>query len=317
MGIFLSIVGGLFLLVVGGELLVRGAVSIARLLAVSPLLIGLVLVGFGTSTPELVTSLMAAFGGSPGIAVGNVVGSNICNILLILGLATLIRGVPVAREGFGRDSLVLGLASLAMTGVVLSGHAGRFVGLAFLLGLVIYVFMVYRQEKKTPHAGSEETSGSIADPASPGKYLRAFGLCLVGLALTFGGAHVLVDGSIGLARSLGVSDTIIGLTIVAVGTSMPEMVASVMAAIRGQSGIAYGNIIGSNIYNILGIIGLTAFIHPIDVPPQIASFDVWVMLGTALLMIVFSFSHRLISRAEGVGMLALYMAYTAWLIHIA
>lgn len=310
---------GLVLLVIGGELLVRGATSAAKALGVSPLLIGLTLVGFGTSTPELVTSVTAALEGSPGIAVGNVVGSNIANILLILGIAALIYPMAVNPKGFKRDAIVLVVAALACLGATLYGHLDRLVGVVFLAALVGYIIYVYREEKAHPEEPAAEVHQHMAEAARPGPKAIALsvGMAVVGIAITIFGARFLVDAAVSIAQGFGVSDTIIGLTIVAVGTSMPELVTSVMAAIKKQADVAYGNIIGSNIYNIFGILGVTALIQPIDVPAQIAQVDIWVMLAATALLVFFARSGFKLVRWEGWAFLAAYAAYTGWLISVA
>ncbi len=303
---------GLGLLVAGGELLVRGAVRLAERFGLSSLLIGLTLVGFGTSTPELVTSLQAAFKGSPGIAVGNVVGSNTANILLILGVAALIFPVAVARGTFKRDGLVLALSSLACLGAVLMGGLTPILGAVFLAALAGYILFAFWQER-TVEAGP--TAGNAAPvPQSKGGIALDIVLVIAGLALTIAGARFAVDGAITLARMFEVSETLIGLTVVAVGTSLPELVTSVMAALKRQGDIAFGNIVGSNIYNVFGILGVTAMVKPVPIPPEIAAFDIWVMLGAAALLILFAVSRWRIGRIEGGVLLAGYVAYTAWLV---
>lgn len=310
---------GLVLLVIGGELLVRGSTSAAKALGVSPLLIGLTLVGFGTSTPELVTSVTAALEGSPGIAVGNVVGSNTANILLILGISALIYPMAVNPKGFRRDAVVLVVAALACLGATLYGHLDRVIGIGFIAALIAYIIYCYREEKAHPEEPAAEVHQHMADAARPGPKAIALsvGMAVAGIAITIFGARFLVDAAVSIAQGFGVSDTIIGLTIVAVGTSMPELVTSVMAAIKKQADVAYGNIIGSNIYNILGILGVTALIQPIDVPPQIAQVDIWVMLAATALLVFFARSGFKLVRWEGGAFLAAYVAYTAWLISVA
>ncbi|MFN3312760.1 MAG: calcium/sodium antiporter [Hyphomonas sp.] len=305
---------GLGLLVAGGELLVRGAVRLAERFGLSPLLIGLTLVGFGTSTPELVTSLQAAFKGSPGIAVGNVVGSNTANILLILGIAALIFPVAVAKGTFKRDGLVLALASLACLGAVLMGGLTPIIGAVFVAALAGYILFAFWQERNVETAPASGTGG--VTPVAPNKGGIALDIVLVvaGLALTILGARFAVDGAITLARMFDVSETLIGLTVVAVGTSLPELVTSVMAALKRQGDIAFGNIVGSNIYNVFGILGVTAMVKPIPVPPEIAAFDIWIMLGATALLILFAVSRWRIGRIEGAVLLASYVAYTAWLV---
>jgi len=305
---------GLVLLVAGGELLVRGAVQLAQKFRISPLLIGLTLVGFGTSTPELVTSLQAAFAGSPGIAVGNVVGSNIANILLILAITALIFPVVVARETFKRDGVVLAIATLMCLGAVLYGQLTPILGAVFVAALAGYIFYAFRQEGQT-NAAADAAAGIVNDaqkPSLPGITLDLV-FVIAGLALTILGARFLVTSAIDIARDFNVSETVIGLTIVAVGTSLPELVTSVMAALRKHSDIAFGNIVGSNIYNLLGILGVTAMVKPILVPPQIASLDIWVMIGATVLLFLTATSRWRVGRVEGGIMLAAYVAYSVWL----
>ena len=318
MEVWVSIGLGLLMLLVGGELLVRGAVASATALGVSPLLIGLTLVGFGTSTPELVTSVIAALNGSPGIAVGNVVGSNTANILFILGLSAVIYPLAVNPKGFRRDTMMLSAAALACLGVVLAGRMGMLMGLAFLASLLAYVVFVYLQEKRAPDEAALVAEHRAQDAGGgPRQLALSLGMAVGGIAITIFGARFLVDGAISLAKGLGVSDTIIGLTIVAVGTSMPELVTSVMAALRKHSDVAYGNIVGSNIFNVLFILGTTSIIQPIDIPPQIASFDIWVMLCATGLLVYFARTEATLQRWEGWVFLCAYAAYTGVLIAIA
>ena len=308
--IYLQLLLGFALLVAGGEALVRGAVSMAGRLGVSPLLIGLTLVGFGTSTPELVTSLQAALDGLPGIAVGNVVGSNVANILLILGVAALIAPLSVARRGFGRDGTALALATLLCVVAILHGMLDRWLGgvlLAALAGYLVWAYLTDRTAAPDPDA--------TADVAPlPGPLWLALVLALGGIAVTILGARLAVDAAATLALLWGLSETVVGLTIVAVGTSLPELVTSVMAALRRQSAIAFGNVVGSNVYNILGILGVTALVRPIAVPPQIAALDVWVMVAATAALIAAVVLRQRIGRATGAGFVAAYAGYTAWLV---
>lgn len=312
--LLLSLLLGLVLLVAGGELLVKGAVKLAEKFNISPLLIGLTLVGFGTSTPELVTSLQAAFAGSPGIAIGNVVGSNIANILFILGAAALIAPIAVAKETFRRDGLVLAAATLFCLGAILSGQLTRWMGTLFVLSLAAYIWFAFQQERAASKTASAASGGSPAASRPSG---RAIALDLVfvagGLALTMLGARFLVMGAIDLARMFSISETIIGLTIVAVGTSLPELITSVMASLRKQGDIAFGNIVGSNIYNLLGILGVTAIVKPIPVPPEIMRLDIWVMIAATALLAFAAMSRWRIGRGEGAVMLLGYGAYLLWL----
>ncbi len=311
----LMLVGGLALLVAGGEALVRGAVAAAARFGVSPLLIGLTLVGFGTSTPELVTSLEAAFLDAPGIAIGNVVGSNIANILLILGVAALISPILVQRASLIRDGGVAALAALACAGVIAVGALERWAGAALLLGLVAYLVAAYRRERSQAASGHAAAEAAGAAPVIP--LWRAAAFFVGGLAATIFGAKLLVSAAIDAALGFGVSEAVIGLTIVAVGTSLPELVTGVMAARRGHADIAFGNVVGSNIFNVFGILGVTALVHPIPAPQSIADFDVWVMLGATAALFVVAATSRRITRGEGGALLAAYVVYIAALLLFA
>jgi cation:H+ antiporter len=318
MGTWFDIILGLVLLLLGGELLVRGAVASAKALGVSPLLIGLTLVGFGTSTPELVTSVTAAVQGSPGIAVGNVVGSNIANILFILGMAAMIYPLAVDPKGFKRDAVMVCLAALACLAVVIYGRIGSLVGIAFIASLLAYVVYVYRQESTAPAEAATVAEHRAQDaPIGPRNMALALAMAVGGIAITIYGAGFLVNGAIALAKKFGISDTIIGLTIVAVGTSMPELVTSVMAALRKHADVAYGNIVGSNIFNVLFILGTTSIIEPIDIPAQIARFDIWVMLSATALLVWFARSGMKLQRWEGAVFIAMYLGYMTYLVSIA
>jgi cation:H+ antiporter len=325
---FLLLLAGLALLALGGEALVRGSVQLAERMGVSPLLIGLTLVGFGTSTPELVTSVQAAVIGSPGIAVGNVVGSNIANILLILGLAALISPVQVGSTALKRDGALVLATALVFTLVAWTLTLDRLVGLVFFAGLVAYLVYAWRTERAgaAGHPAAYEkaqafegthpklhASGAAAPGAGAGAVVLALGMALGGLALVVFGGRLLVDGAVALARDFGIEETVIGLTIIAVGTSMPELVTSLVAAARRQSDVALGNILGSNIYNILGILGLTALIAPTEVPAQIAGFDSLVMVAVSAALLVFAWTGLRIGRREGGALLAGYVLYVWWI----
>lgn len=309
----LLLAGGLVGLVIGGDLLVRGSVTVAQIAGLPPLVIGLTLVGFGTSTPELVTSLQAAMDGAPGIAIGNVVGSNIGNILLILGVAALMGPIAVARGAFARDGSVLALASVVALVMVLTGTLGRTAGALFLLLLALYLaFTLYSERKRNTMAGDiYEAEAELYAPLSMRlALLTAAG----GLILTIVAAKLLVLGAVGLARAVGLSETLIGLTIVAIGTSMPELITSVIAMRKGEGDVAFGNIVGSNIFNILGILGITALVKPLAIPHEIIGFDIWVMLAATALLLLFSFTGWHISRREGGIFFAGYLAYLGLLI---
>ena len=316
--IWLPLVGGLVLLIAGGDLLVRGAVQVAERLGVSPLVIGLTLVGFGTSMPELVTSVQAALGGSPGIAYGNIVGSNLANILLIVGISAILFPIAVASSALRRDAMVMLGVAVVFAGLAFVMPMTRVVGAVFVLALVGYIVMAFRQESaSTAHGAVHEKAAAFegVDPAVIPGTPRRSGLVLPlllsvgGLVMVILGGTFLVKGAVTLAQSFGIPETVIGLTIVAIGTSMPELVTSVMAAIRRQSDVAFGNIVGSNIYNILGIGGTTALIAPTPVPPEIVRFDNLLMVGVSLLLVLFAATGLRIARWEGAVLLAGYCAY--------
>lgn len=313
--LFVEIAGGLVLLVTGGDALVRGAVSLAARFGVSPLFIGLTLVGFGTSTPELVVSVNAALIGAPGIAVGNVIGSNIANILLILGLAALIRPLATSREALKRDGTMLAVASILCVAIVLFGFLDRVWGIAFVTLLAGYIIYIYWRERRVHDASAAmHEAEAAAAPKGPSTLWLTILITIGGVAGIAIGAQLLVGGAVGLASVAGISESVVGLTIVSVGTSLPELITSVMAAFRRQADVAFGNVVGSNIFNILGILGVTALVQPIQVPPQISSFDIWVMSAATMLLIIFSMSGWRLNRIEGGLMLACYAGYTAWLV---
>jgi len=298
---YIYVVAGLIGLFFGGEALVRGSVGIARRMAISPLLIGLTVVGFGTSTPELLVSVNAALSGVPDIAVGNIVGSNIANILLIVGLSAMVWPITVMGATLRRDTAVMVAAALALIPIFAMGLIGRPAGLALVLALVGYLVWAFMQ----PGDVEEEDSS-----ASPLTSVIVSVLWVVGglVALMFG-ARFLVDGAVSIARGYGISEAFIGLTIVAVGTSLPELATSLIAAFRRQSEIAIGNIIGSNIFNVLGILGVTALIMPVPVAPRFLTFDLPVMIAVSLVLTALLLARSVIGRGIGFILLAGYFVY--------
>jgi len=313
----LLIFGGLVLLVAGGDVMVRGAVSIATRLGVSPLVIGLTLVGFGTSTPELVTSVQASLAGSPGIALGNIVGSNIANILLILGVSALVAPIIVSTAALKRDGAIMVAVAVMFAALTAVFDLTRPVGFAFVALLIVYVVFSFRQEQVAPadhgaaydkgQAALEVDEGLRPDKGS--SLALSLAMAVGGLVLVVIGGKLLVDGAVSLARGYGMSESIVGLTIVAVGTSMPELVTSVVAAARRHSDVAFGNIVGSNIYNLLGIAGTTALIAPTTVPVEIVRFDNLVMVAVAILMVVMARTDMRVGRREGGLLVAGYVTY--------
>lgn len=316
----LLLLAGLVLLVAGGDLLVRGAVRIAERLSLSPMLIGLTVVGMGTSMPELAASLQASLAGSPGIAIGNIVGSNLANLLLILGISALIAPIAVQSRTLWRDGGVGALAVIALLGAGASVGLSRMAGLAFLIAMGVYIYYAYRQERLgAPHSAAydravamEEFDPALVPQEGPsGSLAIALLLFLAGLALIVGGGTLLVDAAIAIAANLGVSDAVIGLTIVAVGTSFPELVTSAVAAFRKESDIALGNVLGSNIYNVLFIGGITGAGAPTEVPASILAFDLWLLLAASLAVMLFALTGGRLNRKEGFALVAGYCAYTA------
>lgn len=310
-----TMVGGLALLVAGGDLLVRGAVAVARRAGVSPLVIGLTLVGFGTSTPELLASLQAALIGSPAIAVGNVVGSNIANIMLILGLAALVSPVAATAPGVRRDLAVTGLATLAAVGLLIWGEVPRWSGAALLAVLALYTvgtILADRRDAAMAHLREEE-AGLKETPEFKSSLWLGLGLTVLGLAGVMLGARFLVSGAVELAARWGISESVVGVTVVAIGTSLPELVTSLTAALKKESDVALGNVLGSNIFNVLGILGVTALVTPIAVPPEIAARDTWILIVSMLALAAAVLGLRQIPRALGFALLAGYAAYVAGL----
>ncbi|MEI4232925.1 calcium/sodium antiporter [Roseovarius sp. D22-M7] len=298
---YLFLLAGLIGLFIGGEFLVRGSVGLARRMAIPPLLIGLTVVGFGTSTPELLVSVEAAWRGVPDIAVGNIVGSNIANILLIIGVSALVWPIKVMGATLRRDTAVMMAAVLVLMPIFAMREVGRLSGALLVAGLVAYLVWAYLR----PGIVALEEEGVPA----PSSVLVSSLWVLGGLVALMLGARFLVDGAVAIARGYGISEAFIGLTIVAVGTSLPELATSLIAALRRQSEIAIGNILGSGIFNVLGILGLTAMITPIPVAPRFLGFDLPVLIAVSLLLAVLLVMRPVIGRGVGVTMLVAYAAY--------
>lgn len=305
------ILGGFVGLLLGGELLVRGASAIAVRLGMSKLVVGVVIVGFGTSAPELVTCIRAALGGSPGLAVGNIVGSNIANILLILGAAAVMRPMLTDRRSVVRDGGVVILTAILFAAAAFTGVIGREAGLAFVAILIAYIVFTLRSDR-SPTATADNVPAVEGTPLG-----RSIFHAIAGLALVVGGAEALVTGAVDLARTLAVSEEVIGLTMVAVGTSLPELATSIVAAIRKHSEIALGNVLGSNIYNTVGVGGITALVAPLPVSEQIRSFDIPLMVAVSVVLVVVVATGGRVTRFEGVALLTLYAGYLTFVTGIA
>lgn len=315
---FVFIIAGLVLLFFGGEGLLKGSVAIARRFGLSDFMIGAVIVGFGTSMPELSVSVKAALDGASGIVLGNVVGSNIANILLILGLCMMICPFVMKDRSILKDvGVVLG-ASVLMCVFALNGQIGFIAGLVLLAALLVYLVYSYKEDRKKTQKEREETAQHIQEDtegAVPLPFWKAMVYTVGGLVLLAGGATMLVDGASSIARGFGIPESIIGLSLVAIGTSLPELATGVVAAMRKHTDIIIGNILGSNLFNILAILGISALIAPIDVAPNIASVDMWVMLATSVLLAVLLKTNHKLTRAEGGFMFALYGFYMGWLFY--
>ena len=303
----LLILGGLALLVVGGDFLVRGAVALALRLGIAPVIVGLTVLAFGTSAPELIVSVAAALGGQPGIALGNVVGSNIANVLLILGATAVIAPVLSSDAELQRSWLWAVGAELLLIALCFAGPLMWWHGAILLAALAVLLSGQLRRARQGKGDAPELEVGA-ADPRKIALWL------VVGLVALPIGAKILVAGASDIARSFGISEAVIGLTLVAIGTSLPELAASLASALRGRADMALGNVIGSNIFNILAIMGITAFFGPLPVPAEMLRVDLWFMLVTTLLVGPFLIRHIAIGRLTGAALLAVYAAYTLWLL---
>lgn len=305
---------GFILLVLGSEAAVRGGVALSRAAGLSPLAIGLFVLSLATSSPELAVSLRAALAGSPDIALGNVVGSNLINLLLALGLGALIRPMPSSPKVVLRDGGTMLGASVALALMAWGGAITRGEGVVLLLALLVYLVATYISDIRRPpehslacaraidRLGGEETS------ASAGLFYLVLGI--IGLVL---GAHFAVGGAVKLAAAMHVSELAMALTLIAFGTSLPELLMTVIAAARGESELAIGHLIGSSTFNILGVIGITAAVHPLSVAPMLAAVDVLVMVGATAILLPMLASHWRLSRPQGALLLVSYVGYVVFL----
>ncbi len=306
---YLFILGGFVLLVGGAEVMVRGAVVLAEHLGVSPMVIGMTVVAIGTSAPELVVTVNATLAGSPGLAVGNIVGSNIANSLLILGVACILMPIAEKPAALKRDGFMLLGGTVLFIVLSLRGDLDTFAGAILIAGFFLFLGVSYWRESHDPELSADHLS-EVADLHGwPKTVFGSVIAVLIGLAGLAFGADLLVRGGTEIARNLGVSEEVIGLTLFALGTSLPELAASVVAALRGHADVGVGNVVGSNLFNVLGVGGVAALIDRIPVLDQLVGFDVWVMLAaTLVLMPVLLFGWR-ISRAAGGVLVAAYVAY--------
>jgi cation:H+ antiporter len=302
---------GLLILLLAGDALVKGAVNLSLRLGVPALIVSLTIVAFGTSAPELLVSVNAILDGVPGLALGNVVGSNTANVLLVLGVPALIATMHTSHIDTRSSYMQMVVASVLFIVLASFGALTWWSGLILLAALAAMLLHAanetLKHRKKAAEAALAEEEVEGADPDLPWwKIILFLGLGLVGLPL---GADLLVEGAVNIARTFGMSETAIGLTLVAVGTSLPELATTVMAAIRRQADVAIGNVIGSNMFNLLGIIGVASLVGEIPVDGQFLVFDFWVMLGTSLLLVPFVFLKMDITRGWGIALTGLYVAY--------
>ena len=306
----LMVVGGLLLLAFGGDFLVRSALVLARRLGVSTFLAGVVVVGFGTSAPELLVSLNAALGGRPDIALGNVVGSNIANVLFILGVAALLSPIPCGQRSLWRDILLCVLGSLVLLGLGLYGMIPRPAGVGLVLILVIYLWVATRSDLRGRQASSEtKTQGGEADWG----LWQAGLIAVVSAAVLSWGADLLIDGASYIAREFGISDRVIGLTLVAIGTSLPELATAIVAALRRETDVIIGNVFGSTIFNIFSILGITALFVPLPIFERIVSIDIPTSIGAIVLVALMIRLSSSLRMRHGVFLVGLYVVYIAML----
>jgi cation:H+ antiporter len=310
----LQLIGGFALLLFGAEYLVRGAVSLARKLNVSKMIIGMTIVAWGTTSPELVVSLQAAANDLPGISIGNVVGSNICNILLILGSAAVIYPIVVQPPALYRNAAMMLGSALFFTGLALIGTIERWQGALMVAALAFFTILSFRTERR---AGAANDPGDFAEELEEefeegpkSSWLAAISV-LGGVAAVVAGAKLLVGAAVVTAQYFGVREEVIGLTIVAVGTSLPELATAVVAAFKRHSEIAVGNIMGAGIYNLLMIIGLVGLIVPIPIPAQILVFDLWLMIAVTVVLLSLLLMRGGLTRPVGAVFIVAFAAYTA------
>ena len=302
------LLSGLMLLATAGDALVRGSIAAAQRMHIPPIIIGLTIVAFGTSAPELIVSIEAALNNAPGLAIGNVVGSNISNVLLVLGLPAILMPLVFEEDGIRRSTVFLIAISATLLFVASNGLISRTEGMLLFALLVLY--LTYNGVEATRLRNKKRAAAQL-DELNVKSLSTPWILALVGfgvVGLGFGG-KLTTDGALGVAAMLGVADSAVGLTIVALGTSLPELAASASAALRKQSGVVIGNVVGSSIFNILGITGLTALIIPLKVPQSIVEFDILVMIASTILIFPIAFFMRKISRKLGLAMTFAYATY--------
>jgi cation:H+ antiporter len=312
----LEIVGGLILLIWGADRFVLGAAAAARNLGVAPLLIGLTIVGAATSAPEVLVSVIAASRNEPGLAIGNAIGSNIVNIGLVLGSVAILRPIQLRSATLRREMPALLAVSLLTVSLFLDSRLSRVDGLVMISGLVIVMVWLVRLGMRSAPTDPIKQEYEAEIPVDVGMG-RAVLWLVVGLAMLLVGAQLLVDGASGLARQLGVSEVVIGILLVAFGTSLPELAVSLVSALKGEYGLAIGNIVGSNIFNMLAVVGIAAVISPATLEPEVLSLHVFVMVAFTLVLFAMTYDYEgksELSRIEGVALLAAFLAYDTYVV---
>ncbi|MCH7835213.1 MAG: calcium/sodium antiporter [Proteobacteria bacterium] len=312
----LEVIGGFVLLVWGADRFVHGAAAAARNLGIAPLLIGLTIVAFATSAPEILVSVVAAGRGEPGLAIGNAIGSNICNIGLVLGCVSVIRPIKLRSATLRREMPALLAVTLLTVSLFLDSYLSRIDGLVMLTGLVIVMIWLARLGM---HSAVNDPIKRDFEAEIPQHVPMKMALIwfVLGLATLLGGAALLVDGAIDIARTLGVSDVVIGITLVALGTSVPELAVSLVSALKGEYGLAIGNIVGSNIFNLLAVIGVAATIAPAPLAPSVLSLHIFVMVAFTLVLFAMTYDYdgkSELSRVEGGALLIAYVAFISYVI---
>ncbi|MDD2839929.1 MAG: calcium/sodium antiporter [Rickettsiales bacterium] len=316
---FVMIIFGFSFLFLGGEMLIRGGVEISKRLGISAILIGMVVVGFGTSMPELLVSIKASSMGESDIVLGNIVGSNIANTLLVLGMAAIIMTVECKDKAIYRDSFAVMVVSISLMTLSHFHFISRFTGLLMLFSLLSYLFYSYKAERRDKSSTVlshfiETTHEQEIDEFNSKQSLKMSILMSVGgMILLVFGADFLVKGASNLARQVGISEAVIGLSLIAVGTSLPELATSIMGSIRKNSDIVIGNILGSNLFNILGILGITSIIKPININSQIANFDIPLNMGISIILLFIIFLFKKVDRTVGAIFLIIYITYIIFL----
>ena len=301
---------GLFVLILGGDFLVRGATVIALRLHISPLVVGLTIVAFGTSAPELLISLNAALSGSPDLAMGNVIGSNICNLALVLGITAVIGNISVKQASMKLDWPMAMGSGLLLYFFASDGSIAWYEGITFVSILILYTIFIIRRSRKETMATQKIDAATSVSEAAPKPIWRELGLIVIGGVGLYIGSDWFVGGAQSLARLLGVGERVIGITVLALGTSLPELVTAIVASLKKNTDLALGNLMGSNIFNVLSILGITSIVKEIHVNEIILNIDMLWMLGITLLVMPMMLSSRRIARSEGVILLLIYAYYT-------